>query len=218
MKLLTRTQTLRWKIANHRIFAPGKTLEDWQSENFLSASIDCAISIYNSIRENIRQHDESTKNFILENTHLLEESLDSNFKKWKISQLGLKKTLVNLAYICGEKVTGIMSLEKHGKEQVQKFIASITRDDDGNGLITIPEYSVGEFALGEELMMVIRGRTSMPVAKHIAKFLPLDWIPFSASQDDDTTLGQEVSLAGQTVPYGDGMTHGPAAEAYSDST
>jgi ankyrin repeat protein len=195
------------KIANHIVFAPSSTRGNWRSADFINDSVNQAVAIYQNIIQHITHYDEATQSFILKNTHLLDHSLEddiSKFKeKYKDAITSKKKALVNLAYICGDKVAGIMSLEKHSAEQVQKFIESIPVNVDEKGVITISQYSVGEFALGQELVGKIAVKLKMPITKHIASFLELGDVSPSAPK--------EITLVGATTAHqGDGMTYGPA--------
>lgn len=193
------------KITIHDLFSPNvapATLVD--SPVFLEACMRQAKITAQTIWDRISGYEESTQEFILNNAHFIDFSLGEDFKSWKVAEVGVKTTLVNLAYVCGGPVAHIESLIGSKPQKIEKFMELIPLDEDGN----ILEYSAGEFAF-----RVVSSNATEKLAEKIAS---------SAPQLGGTNLEKHILgyLSYTDLPtedthpdiIGDGLTHGLAAE------
>ena len=185
-------------IANKIIFSSDKSLEELaseESEDFINTSICQATADTIKLHQQIEKSDSATQSFVLANIYLLEPSLGSDFKHWSLQELGPKKTLVNLAALCGERIEGITNLLGHQHRGIKIFLDTIPVNEDG----TIVKYSVGEFVLrvvSKNPMKFIGGED---ITKHIASFLGLGDVDLSGAALDHRGFG-DLTLLGEFVP------------------
>jgi hypothetical protein len=142
------------KFATRLIFSADKEPDVFSSEDCVRDSIAKATEEVTPIYQQIAGYNQDTKDFILVNVQFIDHSLGRDFKHWNLSKLDPKKAVVNLIYVCGDKVS-FHYIESLPWIKMQKFIKFIPQDEAGNVL----PYS----AEGFELAAICR----QPVAKLI---------------------------------------------------
>lgn len=137
-----------------------KAFHYWRYEDKPFACVKNVNDEARKFLSNLSDFDDETRAFVVDNCLLVDHDAgcDANLLISSVMRVGIRKTLVNLAYYYGNKIIGIADLLTQPVDEVLRFLNTIELDGEFIGFSTHP---VEEESKGQEVIWkIVTGRLS----------------------------------------------------------